>query len=84
MIYVWGCNGYGRMGLGTGLQNDVLIPKTVPQFAGPNKSTMAQDIAAGPTSTLVIDRQRMFWLAGKWKNTGDGQLLALTLSAQQG
>ncbi|KAF7793518.1 hypothetical protein EIP86_004632 [Pleurotus ostreatoroseus] len=52
--------------------NDVLIPKIVPQFAGPNKSTMAEDIVAGPTSTLVIDRQRMFWLAGKWKNTGDG------------
>ncbi|KAJ3530412.1 hypothetical protein NM688_g7713 [Phlebia brevispora] len=72
MVYVWGCNGYGRMGLGTGLQHDVLFPKTIPQFAGPNKPTMAQDITAGPTSTVVIDRQRMFWLAGKWKNTGDG------------
>lgn len=31
MVYVWGCNGYGRMGLGTGLQQDVLFPKFVPQ-----------------------------------------------------
>lgn len=84
MVYVWGCNGYGRMGLGTGLQHDVLVPKFVPQvrlskigadranvlmpppqFAGPNKPTTAEDISAGPTSTVVIDRQRMYWLAGK-------------------
>lgn len=33
IVYVWGCNGYGRMGLGTGLQNDVLVPKMVPSVS---------------------------------------------------
>ncbi|KAI0692446.1 RCC1 BLIP-II [Cytidiella melzeri] len=72
LVYVWGCNGYGRLGLGTGLQNDVLIPKVVPNFAGPNKATMGLEITAGPTNTVVIDRQKMYWMAGKWKTTGDG------------
>ncbi|THG99799.1 hypothetical protein EW026_g2605 [Hermanssonia centrifuga] len=71
-IYVWGCNGYGRMGLGTGLQNDVLIPKVVPHFAGPNEKTRAGQIITGPTNTVVIDRQQMYFMAGKWKNTGEG------------
>ncbi|KAI0825648.1 RCC1/BLIP-II [Irpex lacteus] len=72
VVYVWGCNGYGRLGLGTGLQNDVLVPKVMPNFAGPNKATMGQEISAGPTNTVVIDRQNMYWMAGKWKTTGDG------------
>lgn len=72
IVYVWGCNGYGRMGLGTGLQNDVLVPKVVPSFAGPNPATTAKEIAAGPANTVVIDKQNMYWMAGKWKNTGDG------------
>ena len=33
LVHVWGCNGYGRMGLGTGLQNDVLVPKVVPSVS---------------------------------------------------
>ncbi|GJE93212.1 RCC1/BLIP-II protein [Phanerochaete sordida] len=72
VVYVWGCNGYGRMGLGTGLQNDVLLPKVVPSFSGPNPATTAKAITTGPTNTVVIDQQNMYWMAGKWKNTGDG------------
>lgn len=33
VVYVWGCNGYGRLGLGTGLQNDVLVPKVMPNVS---------------------------------------------------
>jgi len=29
-------------------------------------------VVAGPTSSAVIDRQGMYWLAGKWKISGDG------------
>jgi hypothetical protein len=35
------------------------------QFAGPNEATMGAQICAGPTSSVVIDRQGMYWLAGK-------------------
>lgn len=30
-------------------------------------------VIAGPTSSAVIDRQGMYWLAGKWKISGDGK-----------
>lgn len=40
-------------------------PKIVPQFAGPNELTMARAIAAGPTNSVVIDKQGMYWMAGK-------------------
>ncbi|KAI0923703.1 hypothetical protein AcV5_009178 [Taiwanofungus camphoratus] len=70
LVYVWGYNGYCRLGLGN--QQDVLIPKPVPQFAGPNELTMGAYVAAGPSNTVVVDKQRMYWMAGKWKNTGDG------------
>jgi hypothetical protein len=33
---------------------------------------MGAAVYAGPTNSVVIDRQGMFWLAGKWKNSGDG------------
>jgi len=26
---------------------------------------MAQDIAAGPSSSIIVDKQGMFWMAGK-------------------
>ncbi|KAF9524401.1 regulator of chromosome condensation 1/beta-lactamase-inhibitor protein II [Crepidotus variabilis] len=71
VVYVWGYNGYCRLGLGN--QVDALKPKVVPQFAGPNPSTMAQNIAAGPSNSVVIDRQGMYWMAGKWKNSGEGR-----------
>ena len=56
MVYVWGCNGYGRMGLGTGLQNDVLVPKFVPQvrifLIG--YSTMEEELELIPMGTTVV------------------------------
>lgn len=63
LVYVWGYNGYCRLGLGN--QVDVLRPKVVPQFAGPNEPTMGRAIAAGPTNSIVVDKQGMFWMAGK-------------------
>jgi len=63
VVYVWGYNGYCRLGLGN--QVDALKPKVVPQFAGPNELTMARTIAAGPTNSIVVDKQGMFWMAGK-------------------
>ncbi|RXW21784.1 hypothetical protein EST38_g4073 [Candolleomyces aberdarensis] len=70
VVYVWGYNGYCRLGLGN--QVDALKPKVVPQFSGPNKATMGADIVAGPSSSIVIDNQGMFYMAGKWKNSGEG------------
>lgn len=70
VVYVWGYNGYCRLGLGN--QVDALKPKVVPQFAGPNPSTMGADICAGPSSSIVADKQGMFYMAGKWKNSGEG------------
>ena len=77
-VFVWGYNGYCRLGLGD--QKDVLVPKMVPQFAGPNEITMGAYVSAGPSNSIVIDKQGMYWIAGKWKNTGDGtQSLSPTL-----
>ncbi|KAF5341225.1 hypothetical protein D9611_005924 [Ephemerocybe angulata] len=70
VVYGWGYNGYCRLGLGN--QVDALKPKTVPQFAGPNEATMGSDIVAGPSSSIVADKQGMFYMAGKWKNSGEG------------
>ncbi|PPQ94709.1 hypothetical protein CVT25_009564 [Psilocybe cyanescens] len=70
VVYVWGYNGYCRLGLGN--QVDILKPKVVPQFAGPNETTMACDIVAGPSNSVVVDNQKMYWMAGKWKNSGEG------------
>ncbi|PIL24867.1 transcription factor [Ganoderma sinense ZZ0214-1] len=69
-VFVWGYNGYCRLGLGN--QVDALVPKQVPQFAGPNEITMGAHVVAGPSNSVVIDKQGMYWMAGKWKNTGDG------------
>lgn len=38
---------------------------TLLQFAGPNEMTMGSDIAAGPSNSVVIDKQGMYWMAGK-------------------
>ncbi|GLB41420.1 putative regulator of chromosome condensation (RCC1) repeat [Lyophyllum shimeji] len=70
VVYVWGYNGYCRLGLGN--QVDVLKPKAVPQFAGPDDPMMGARIAAGPTNSVVVDKQGMYWMAGKWKNSGEG------------
>ncbi|KAI9455036.1 RCC1/BLIP-II [Russula earlei] len=70
IVWVWGYNGYCRLGLGN--QKDVLTPQIVPQFAGPNKQFLGAKVAAGPTNSVVIDQQGIYYIAGKWKNTGDG------------
>ena len=69
-VFVWGYNGYCRLGLGN--QVDALVPKQVPQFAGPNEITMGAHVVAGPSNSVVVDKQGMYWMAGKWKTTGDG------------
>ncbi|KAI9449966.1 RCC1/BLIP-II [Lactarius psammicola] len=70
LVYVWGYNGYCRLGLGN--QRDVLTPQVVPQFAGPHTQYLGAKVSAGPSNSVVIDRQGMYYVAGKWKNTGDG------------
>ncbi|KAJ6581166.1 regulator of chromosome condensation 1/beta-lactamase-inhibitor protein II [Mycena capillaripes] len=70
LVYVWGYGGYCRLGLGT--QADELKPKLVPNFAGPNELLMGAFVAAGPSNSVVVDRQGMYWLTGKWKNSGEG------------
>ncbi|KIL62087.1 hypothetical protein M378DRAFT_187414 [Amanita muscaria Koide BX008] len=70
VVYVWGYNGYCRLGLGN--QVDALKPKVVPQFAGPNEAQMGSQVIAGLTNSVVIDKQGMYWMAGKWKNSGEG------------
>ncbi|KAI9439493.1 regulator of chromosome condensation 1/beta-lactamase-inhibitor protein II [Lactarius psammicola] len=69
LVYVWGYNGYCRLGLGN--QRDVLTPQVVPQ-AGPHTQYLGAKVSAGPSNSVVIDRQGMYYVAGKWKNTGDG------------
>ncbi|KAL5513720.1 hypothetical protein ACEPAH_4120 [Sanghuangporus vaninii] len=70
LVYVWGYNGYCRLGLGN--QQDVLFPRVVPQFSGPNEISRGVFVAAGPTNSVVLDRQGMYYMAGKWKNSGEG------------
>ncbi|CAL1714552.1 unnamed protein product [Somion occarium] len=70
LVYVWGYNGYCRLGLGN--QKDTLIPEIVPHFSGPNEILRAVKVVAGPSNSVVIDKQGMYWMTGKWKNTGDG------------
>ncbi|KXN84132.1 hypothetical protein AN958_00402 [Leucoagaricus sp. SymC.cos] len=70
VVYVWGYNGYCRLGLGN--QVDILKPKAVPQFSGQNDASLASAVAAGPTNSVVIDKQGLYYIAGKWKNSGDG------------
>lgn len=70
VVYVWGYNGYCRLGLGN--QVDILKPKPVPQFSGSNDASLASAISAGPTSSVVIDKQGLYYMAGKWKNSGEG------------
>jgi len=37
----------------------------VSQFTGPNASSMGQIVVAGPSNSVVIDKQGMYWMAGK-------------------
>ncbi|KAK0215160.1 regulator of chromosome condensation 1/beta-lactamase-inhibitor protein II [Armillaria fumosa] len=66
-VHVWGYNGYCRLGLGN--QVDALRPKQVPQFTGANAGVL---VAAGPSNSVVVDKGGMYWMTGKWKNSGDG------------
>ncbi|KAJ7695045.1 RCC1/BLIP-II [Mycena rosella] len=70
LVYVWGYGGYCRLGLGT--QADELKPKMVPNFAGANDLLMGALVVAGPSNSVVVDRQGMYWMTGKWKNSGEG------------
>ncbi|KAJ7173734.1 regulator of chromosome condensation 1/beta-lactamase-inhibitor protein II [Mycena filopes] len=70
LVYVWGYGGYCRLGLGT--QADELKPKLVPNFAGPNELLTGAYVTAGPSNSVVVDRQGMYWMTGKWKNSGEG------------
>ncbi|TFK95198.1 RCC1/BLIP-II [Pterulicium gracile] len=70
LVYVWGYNGYCRLGLGN--QVDILKPKVVPQFSGGSVTQTADIVTAGPTNSVVVDKQGMYWMAGKWKNSGEG------------
>nr|XP_031861731.1 uncharacterized protein CI109_002963 [Kwoniella shandongensis]KAA5528803.1 hypothetical protein CI109_002963 [Kwoniella shandongensis] len=69
-VFAWGFAGYSRLGLQD--QNNRLVPTLVPHFAGNNVLTRAHSILCGPTNSIVIDRQKMLQMAGKWKVTGDG------------
>ncbi|ORY33394.1 regulator of chromosome condensation 1/beta-lactamase-inhibitor protein II [Naematelia encephala] len=69
-VYAWGFAGYSRLGLQD--QKDRLVPTLVPQFAGSNAMTRGAEVLCGPTNSVVVDRQRLYWMAGKWKLTGDG------------
>jgi alpha-tubulin suppressor-like RCC1 family protein len=82
VVYVWGYNGYCRLGLGN--QVDVLKPKPVPQvmlsyflfclyhteiqcsqFSGQSESALATTVSAGPTNSVVVDKQGLYHMAGK-------------------
>ncbi|KAJ9110156.1 hypothetical protein QFC20_003008 [Naganishia adeliensis] len=56
-VWAWGFAGYGRLGLGD--QKDRLVPTLIPQFTGSNIMTRASHITCGPSSSVVIDRQKM-------------------------
>lgn len=68
--YVWGFAGYGRLGLGNAI--DQYNPVLVPQFARENVHSRAEAVYAGPTNSVVVDKSAAFYLAGKWKTSGDG------------
>ncbi|KAL0571375.1 hypothetical protein V5O48_010591 [Marasmius crinis-equi] len=83
VVYVWGYGGYCRLGLGN--QVDQLRPKIVEQFLSePDRKKGEKEgseavrtgtgrfIAAGPCTSAVVDKQGVFFMAGKWKQTGEG------------
>lgn len=69
MVYAWGFAGYGRLGLGDTL--DKKIPTMIPQYSR-NLVNRARDIACGPACSIIVDKQGLYQIAGKWKLTGDG------------
>ncbi|ORX40572.1 regulator of chromosome condensation 1/beta-lactamase-inhibitor protein II [Kockovaella imperatae] len=69
LVWAWGCAGYSRLGLED--TRDRLEPTMIPAFAG-REMSRASAITCGPTNSVVIDRSGRYWMAGKWKITGDG------------
>ncbi|CAD6577989.1 MAG: hypothetical protein TREMPRED_002079 [Tremellales sp. Tagirdzhanova-0007] len=69
-VYAWGNAGYARLGLQD--QKNRLVPTIIPSFAGNSVLTRASSILCGPTNSVVIDRQKIYHMAGKWKLSGDG------------
>ncbi|WWC64548.1 uncharacterized protein I303_107158 [Kwoniella dejecticola CBS 10117] len=69
-VYAWGYAGYSRLGLQD--QKDRLTPTIVPHYAGNNLLTRAAEVLCGPTSSVVINKQGLLAIAGKFKLTGDG------------
>ncbi|KAF7317896.1 PHD-type domain-containing protein [Mycena kentingensis (nom. inval.)] len=68
LVYVWGYGGYCRLGLGG--QVDEMRPKSVPQFASSKESMRGAFVTAGPSNSVVIDRQGMYYMAGKARSGG--------------
>ncbi|KAL1412746.1 hypothetical protein Q8F55_000493 [Vanrija albida] len=69
-VWAWGHAGYARLGLGD--TKDRLVPTIIPQYQAGNEKNRAVEVLCGPTSSIVIDRHRLFHIAGKWKLSGDG------------
>ncbi|GAA99083.1 uncharacterized protein L969DRAFT_87130 [Mixia osmundae IAM 14324] len=69
-LYAWGYSALGRTGMGN--QVDLLVAKPVSQFAQTNVLMRASYICCGPQNSFVIDGQRMLYLFGRWKTSGDG------------
>ncbi|KAJ9125455.1 hypothetical protein QFC22_000416 [Naganishia vaughanmartiniae] len=69
-VWAWGYAGYARLGLGD--QKDRLAPTLVPAFTGSNIMTRASYITCGPACSIVVNRQKVLQIAGKFKLTGDG------------
>ncbi|KAK0496635.1 hypothetical protein EDD18DRAFT_1163167, partial [Armillaria luteobubalina] len=47
----------------------MLRPKEVLQCPGANTGVL---LAAGPSTSVVVDRGGIYWITSKWKNPGDG------------
>jgi alpha-tubulin suppressor-like RCC1 family protein len=69
-VYAWGHAGYSRLGLDD--TKDRLIPTLVAKFAGKLPRDRAKAIYCGMTSSVIIEQTGRFFMAGKWKISGDG------------
>ena len=59
-----GCSpGKSRVTFVTGIWAHNILVRT--KFAGPNKQYLAAKVSAGPSNSVVIDRQGMYYVAGK-------------------
>jgi alpha-tubulin suppressor-like RCC1 family protein len=69
-VYAWGHAGYSRLGLDD--TKDRLVPTLVAKFAGKLPRDRAKAIYCGMTSSVIIEQTGRFFMAGKWKISGDG------------